>query len=91
MRPSVRRGRLTLLGAASLVQIGRGALERQGGGHWAQWPGVGFGAGLQGQAGRDRGELGVGLGLECWPGLLWRWRCWLLGRRLEHKLGLQVL
>lgn len=52
---------------------------------------MGFGAGLQGQAGRDRGRLGVGLGLERWPGLRqWR-RCWRLGLLLEHKLGLQVL
>lgn len=35
MRPSVWRGRVTLLGAASLVHIGRGALERQGGCNWA--------------------------------------------------------
>lgn len=49
---------------------------------------MGFGTGLQGHARRDGGELGVGLGLECGPGLLGL-RLWLL--LLDHKLGLQVL
>lgn len=50
---------------------------------------MGFGAGLQGQARRDGGELGVGLGLEGGPWLLGLLLCWLL--LLDHKLGLQVL
>lgn len=52
---------------------------------------MGFRTGLQGQARRDGGELGVGLGLECWLCLLGllllRWLLLLL----DHKLGLQVL
>lgn len=67
VRPSIWRGRVTLLSAARLVQVGRGALERQSGCDGAQRHRVGFGAGLQGQARRHRGELGVGLGLERWP------------------------
>lgn len=52
---------------------------------------MGFGTGLQRQARRDGGELGVGLGLECGPCLLGLLLRWLLLLLLDHKLGLQVL
>lgn len=89
VRPGLRAGRVALLRAAGLVQIGGGALERQRGSRGAERHGLGLGARLQGQAGRARGELGVSL--ESRPG---RWRLWmwlLLLLLLDHKLGRQVL